>query len=209
MRPDCCHMARHHRAGLTLVELLLALAITGVIGLTVTGIVQATSYGTKTDAELRSFVVRHAVLSNRLTAAVRSSRLVLGHGDGYIILWLRDSRENDLPNLSELMLIEHHDETNRIYCYRGTIPDVLSAIEQETADLPYELTSNFESITSTLKSGDYFEGELWADNVTECEIKLDMVNPQLARLVSFRITTTLGEKSDVTVGAAALRTPLE
>ncbi|MDH3584767.1 MAG: hypothetical protein OER86_11180, partial [Phycisphaerae bacterium] len=68
------------RLGLTLIELLLGLAITALVGLGVTMILVSASYGTTTQKELRSLAVRHKTIAARFDAALRASRKVLAAG---------------------------------------------------------------------------------------------------------------------------------
>ncbi|MCP4247270.1 MAG: hypothetical protein GY778_09505, partial [bacterium] len=78
---------RTRRNGLTLVELLLAVMISALIGGGVVAMLVAVAYGTSSSRDLRAIVVKSATIDGRLGAAIRRSRQVLAVGTDYCILW--------------------------------------------------------------------------------------------------------------------------
>ena len=188
---------RVRQHGLTFVELLMALAITGLIGAAIAAMLSAVSYGTSSSHDLRSLVVRNKTLGTRITAAVRQAAQVLDAGDGYLVLWAGDFNASGAPDLLELQRIELDTATDELVSYT---PDPAAT------DVAYDLaTDDFDAITTALiDSGDLVD-QLWGTDVTAWTITLDAADPLNATLVSFQLTLSAGGPSDTSVNAVSLR----
>jgi len=184
-------------SGLTLVEMLMALAITGLIGAAIASMLSAVTYGTSSSRDIRSLVVKNKTLSTRITASIRESAQVLDAADGYVVLWTNDLNASGVPDLLELQRIELDTGTNELTSYT---PDP-SAI-----DVAYDLAiDDFDAITTALiGSGDLVD-ELWATGVAQWAVSVDTVDPLDATLVSFQLTLDAGGMSDTSVTAVSLR----
>lgn len=189
----------HHPAhrGLTLIELLLALSGTALIGSAIVSMLFAVSYGTKTDKQLRSLVTKQMTLRARIGAAVRESSMVLEEGDGYLFLWVYDTDESGQPNLDEIALLEFDPAEQTLTMYR--------APESPSSNPEYNAAGDIASQTAGVKGGSNFPAERWASGVTAFTITLDNADAQAARLVSYRLTLAAGDERDTAIGAASLR----
>ena len=185
-----------HRAGLSLIELLLALAATAVIGAAIASMLAATSYGTSSSRDMRALVARGKVINARIGAAIRGSRLILDEGDDFVILWTRDLDENDAPSLLEIRCIDRDAATDELSSYEAPTG---------TTDVPYNLTDDFKTITDALMGGPTFPAELWAKDVTAWTIDLNDADPQQATLVSYQLTLVTGDMSDTAINVVHLR----
>lgn len=183
--------------GLTLIELLLALAGMSLIGSAVASMLVAVSYGTKADKDLRSLITKQMALRGRISAAIRESAMVLEQGDGYVFLWTFDSDGSGTPNLDEIVLIEFNAIEETLSAYRA--PDT------PTSNPEYDLSGDFLAQTSGVKSGADFPATRWASGISDFAVVADNASVQSARLVSYRLTLRAGEESDEVIGAAALR----
>lgn len=192
------------RRGLTLVELLMALAITAMVGLAIASMLFAVSRGTASSQDMRGLVVKHKALDARLAAAIRSSRKVLATGSNCIVLWMADTRADGVPDLSELRRIEV-DNTGSLVSYSASFPANWSQAAIDAADTSYPLNSDFLTVTSGLKSNSLFPSTKWMTGVTAITFTLNNATAQSANLVSYRATVTSGSQSAVPVGAATLR----
>lgn len=186
--------------GLSLVELLVALVITALIGSAVAAMLLSASSGTSVQAETRGFLLTQASIATRLGSTIRSSKMVLACGADYLVLWTTELNPDGMPNLSELRRIERDAATGQVRCYRA--PDDLPA-EQDTA---YDLgTTDFEAVTRALRGTPNFLAELWSPDVTAWMVWLDKPQVQQARYVGYRLTVTRNGASETAVGGAALR----
>ncbi|MEM6504362.1 MAG: hypothetical protein AAF711_02740 [Planctomycetota bacterium] len=187
---------QYARRGLTLLELLLALAGTAVIGTAVTAMLTGVAYGTATDKDMRSLITRQMALRARLEAEIRESRMVLDSGGDYVILWSGDSDDDGLPSKTEIQVIEYDAVMDRVVRYT---PAPL------ITDVGYQLTDDFRTLTDAYKGDATFPGERWAEQITSLTISLDSIDPQSAKLVSFTFGMAGGEIPYTGIGAASIR----
>ena len=209
-RPRHPRNTRHQARAFTLVELLLALAITGMVSAGVATMLAAVSYGTSSQRDLRGVVVKGRVLNARLSAAVRSARALLESGTDYLVLWNGDVNTNgttDAPDLSEMRLIERDAGLDELRSYG--FPDSWTQAQIDAADVSFQLTGNpsgfFQTATATAKTNASFVPTKWGTGVTAISFALDDTNPETASLVSYRLTLSAGSLSETVVGAASAR----
>lgn len=175
----------------------MALAITGLIGAAIASMLSAVTYGTSSNRDIRSLVVKNKTLSTRITAAVRQSAQLLDAGSGYIVLWTEDLNDNGAPDLLELQRIERDVVTDELASYT---PD------PSVTDVEYDIaTADFDAITTARIASDDLIGELWATGVTAWAVTVDNADPLEATLVSFQLTLSAGGMSDTSVNAVSLR----
>ena len=182
---------------MTLIELLLALAGTAMVGVAIATMLVAVAYGTQSDKDLRTLVVKYKTVDGRVSASLRGSHMVLAQGSDYLVLWMFDTDGSAAPNLSEI---------RRIECANGVLtsykaPDNLDPLY----DVAYALADDFDAITAAIKGDATFPGEIWATDVTDWTIALNENDPQAATLVSYRLTFQAGILSDIAINAVALR----
>jgi hypothetical protein len=188
------------RPGLTLLEMLLALAGTALVAIAIAAMTSAVAYGTADRTDLRSLVVKQKTICSRITAAIRSSAKVLAATDDIIVLWLCDDDASGTPNLSEIQRIVRNGSSRQLRSYAAA-PSLTPA-----HNTSYNLTTtDFNAVTAALEGTTDFPGETWATGVDAWEIDLNRADPKLATLVSFRLTLRAGDLRDITVAAAALR----
>lgn len=197
-RPVAKFRARRAR-GLTLLELLLALSGTAVVGAAVAVMLHGVSYGTQTDKDLRGLITRQMALRARFEAEVRESLMVLDAGTDYLVLWSGDSDDSGTPSKAEIQVLEYDAVMDRMMRY---------APAEGIVDEAYVLTDDFRTITGGYKGDATFPGERWAEQLTSLDFAIDDADAQSARLVSFRAGMRGGDIPDTAIGAAALRNEL-
>ena len=157
--------ARRHRhpRGVMLVEILLALAITGLVAAGVASLLMATASGTKDRQELRQRNVRVDVLAHRLDGAIRSSCMLLARDSRTLVLWTGDKNKDGAVNVAELRRIEHDNSAKQIICYEA--PATLPAASNTAYDLTTTTAANFLTATAALRGTASFPGTVWGNNV--------------------------------------------
>jgi len=191
------HTRNPRRRGLTLVELLLALMITGMIGAAIAAMLAAVSYGTDSAKDIRSLVARNKALNARIAATIRSSTMVLESGSDYLVLWTNDSDEDGEPSLLEIRRLDFDSGSNEFSSY--VAPD-------GTTDVYYQVgVTNFGTTTAALMGTASFPKELWATQVVSWTKALDDADATQADLVSFQIELMAGDLTDTAIAAVSLR----
>jgi len=195
---------RRRSAGLTLVEMLLAMAGIGLVGSAIASMLVAVAYGTESSRDLRTLVVRHKIVESRLTSAIRSGRMILHHDANHLLIWTDDIDRNQEPGIAEIRLV-------RLDVANGTLAawqvDLVGKTDQQilaiNTSIPFD--SNFQSVIEDfLERDDVVEG-LWLDSVETVAYSMDRVNPQQGALVAYRVTLRTGDITNTVIGTAAMR----
>jgi len=180
-----------HVCAFTLVEVLLALTITGLVGLAVVTMLSAASYGATSRAGMRDLLVVSRTTSARLGVCIRTAVEVVSvdAGGEYIVLWVQDTNEDSTRQYDELQLIERNTVANELRSYATT--------SDATA-----FTTAAAFRTTALAS---FTAQTWATGITDIEFKQIAASGEQGPLVTWRLTAARDDVSDVASGAAAVR----
>ncbi|MEM6392557.1 MAG: type II secretion system protein [Planctomycetota bacterium] len=193
-RPGHRRIAR--RRGLTLVELLLAISGTVVIGAAIVAMLTSSAYATDEANDIRALVVRHKATSARLAANIRESKQVLAAGADYLVLWVADTDGDDAPSLLELRRIELDGVSDTL-----RIRDA----DPSATDVVYTLADNFALLTDALALGSDFPAIDLSEQVSALSFTLNDADPLAATLVTVRYSLTEGKLTDQGVVIARLR----
>jgi len=189
------HLAR---SGITLVEVLLALALTGLIAASVAAMLYTLSYGTTTRNDLRRQNTKSLVLRQRLDVAIRSAKAVLAADSNYVVLWTADLKRNQKPDLSELHRIEWNSSTQQLTSYAA--PANLADADNTT----YELTVDFAAVTKALKGTPSFPGDVYGTGIASAAFHC--VSPaQDAKWLSYSLALPGQEEALLVSSTVALR----
>ena len=111
--------ARHSlwQYGITLVELMIAMAITGMIGVTIASMLFAVSKGTASRTDMRNVIVQTKIINSRFGAAVRGAKMILDNDTDFLVLWTADKDGDGLPGLLELQRIEYDPQAEQLVSY--------------------------------------------------------------------------------------------
>lgn len=199
---------QHHRRrllrGSTLPEVVIALVITAMVGMSVAAILQAASYGTSSRREVRRLTVRRHQVEKRLNAAIRNAAAVLASNSTALVLWTGDANGDTHVNFSELCLIELPVSSSTLSMWRTTFPAGWNQTQRDAADTTYAVGADFAAAAQTAKSNAYFVQTPWTGGASSLQVSLQPVTPQAAMLVSWRLTLTDELLTEPMVGAAAL-----
>lgn len=123
------------RRGLTLLELLIALTITSLIGLAMATTLVASARSIQSASEARSALQRFHALRERIRNYTNPALAVLASDDEQgFALWLHDEAENNEVNLSELRVIWYESDSQRVTLERVEFPEEWTDEQVELAD---------------------------------------------------------------------------
>lgn len=198
------------RPAFTIVELLLALTIVGLVATSTSVMLVAVSYGTSSKRDFRAVVVKGKVVDSRLSSAIRNSRAILESGTDYLVLWTADDNPNgtaNSPDLAEIHLIERDSGTNGLSSYG--FPSTWNQTQIDAANVTYSLTGNpagfFKTATAAAKTTGSFTASAWATGVTAMQFSLNGTDPTDRALVSYQLTFSSGDLTESMLGAASVR----
>lgn len=181
---------------MTLIELLLALAGTAMIGAAIATMLAAVGYGTDSNHDLRELVAKRRIISARLNAQMRQARQVLAVGEDHAVLWMRDLDEDDQPSTLEIVRIHFDSNANAIG---------LAKAGDGAEDLECEFDGDFSSITSTLIDDGVFAMTQWSDGIADVVMSHHADNVQDAVTVTARLTLVAGPNRDTLLCTAGRR----
>lgn len=209
LSPICCAARRRH-AGLTLMELLLASAVTSLIALCIAMMVKGTSDGTKGQTDGRRHLVRMQAIEAALVSNVRPCWCILAAGNNYLVLWRGDGMNrytapNLAVNLTELMLLECDTNARQLKLYATVWPP---GYPQGSSDVQYAGNTNWYNAAQSAKSSGYFPAQVLANNVTGMNVTLGAATPTQSQVATVSITLDDGKVARTMVVTAALRTRL-
>lgn len=187
------------RRGMTLIELLLAIAGTGLVAAATAMMMHAVAAGTSSRGDMRQAVVRHKTVAGRVSTMVRSSYQVLAAQEDVLVLWLGDADGNKSPNLAEICRVERDAATSQLRCYRA------EAGLDPAANTAYPIESDFAAVTEQLRDTALYPHQLWATGVSQWEVSIDADDPREAALISSRLTFDFSGMRDTAIAAVALR----
>jgi prepilin-type N-terminal cleavage/methylation domain-containing protein len=149
------------RRGVTLIELLLAIAITAMIALGVASMMTAVSTVAETDREARSALLRSLAVREALRAYVEESLCVLQISDDElaIAVWLEDDLGPGLVNISELRVIRFDPATDAVVAERVVFPAGQHPVVRQSFDYivtdgmdPIAMIQTFSGMSLTAKT---------------------------------------------------------
>lgn len=138
--------------GFTLIEILLALAITAMVATVVAALLFSAANGTASRDAVQGNSSLVDVVCTRINSAVRPAGRILAQADGLLVFWTSDSDGNNKPNLSELRRLELDPATGNLVLYAA--PTTINPWD----DTSYDLAQDFASITAALRGTTNYPG---------------------------------------------------
>jgi prepilin-type N-terminal cleavage/methylation domain-containing protein len=196
------------RRGLTLIELVLALAITAMVAAAIGVMISAIESGESARRDNRDMVVRAYAASTRLSAYIASSMSVLKVGSLDAVVWVNDWREGGTVHATELRWIVFDTVTESIDVYFVDFPDEWNDVQQALQDNEYLPGTDWSVVLSSYNAAGYVSNITLVDGVSSIAITTD----QPVAVDSTSITFDIGfhlEATDETVNRALTITILK
>ena len=200
--------ARMHPA-FTLTELLVAVSITAVIGLSVAGLAVSLSH-----AQTRSDVMNDCIQSARtamlgMEATIRRARLLTGAEEERAVAWLGDANEDAAINLNELVLICHRSGPGTVEQWQVIFPDGMPPGRLAALNVARSLSEagdvdGIRTLMSQPLYRHYLSQRVLATNVVDFRLATDAAAP-FARLAALRLAVGPADQRLKLTNAVRLR----
>jgi type II secretory pathway pseudopilin PulG len=175
-----------NRRGLSLLEMLLAIGITSIIGAAIASMMAAASNSLSSKDDGRQSAIRLATTQVRLGAYIAPSRCILDKSNTHLTLWLEDSRENNTVHASEIRWLSF-DENKKILAVDFVdFPDDWSQSMIDSADVACTPSTNYEALLAGLRADDIIESVPLIDLVESCNFWTNNNDPLSATHVCVR-----------------------
>jgi len=185
------------RRGLTLLELMLALTVTVVIGAGLASLLTVIGQSTAFDRDARTGSLRAHAAQVRLQAYSETALCVLQANDrGEFALWFEDGTDPGAVNLRELRVFWVSDE-GVMTCERVVFPEEWTPAQKETFDVMVPLASDFFNTMQLMRGSGYTSSVSIVDGVENAEIDFDPATPVDAARLRYRFTQTYASGVEV------------
>lgn len=181
---------RTTRFGLTVMELMLALSITVIVGAALTAMLRAIWVGVETDRDTRSHLLHANAAQMRLSAYIAPSLCILHADRTSLTLWFNDARRGGTVNLTEIRWLRFNDATGTIVAYMVNFPDSWTETEKLLEDREYSPTTNWDSLLNRCQNNGWITSIALVDGLDSVEISRDHDDPQDSRHVTYRLVTS-------------------
>ena len=178
------------RRGLALVELLLGITITSIIGLAIATVLISVATGMTHSREARSALQRAFAAHSRLQAYFDPGLCILDEQPktGFAI-WLHDGRANGMVNLLELRVFHFNIAEQTIDVEWVAFPEEWDEASITAADVLVPTGSDYFQVIAAQRALGYTESVTLADEIGDVAMSYDTVSVTDAE--RFRVTLTL------------------
>ena len=176
---------RRHR-GLSLVELLIGVAISGIVAAGVAAMLGGVASGIAIGTDARTGMLATGVIQGRVVEAVTPARCVLASEPQRTALWRGETRPGGLVEPSEIAWLSIDSDQGHLIMEYVEFPEKWGQIEQARADQPLRPNGDpfplleearsaglitTEILADGILSGTFIEG---SDAIGEREVRIDL-----------------------------------
>ncbi|MBL8746155.1 MAG: hypothetical protein JNK58_07345 [Phycisphaerae bacterium] len=183
------------RRALTVLELLLATAITVIAGMALSAVLTTVARNITADTDSRSALTRAHAAYVRLRAYTEPALCLLQNDNqrGFA-LWLDDKKRSNTVNLREIRAVWTNNPDGTITVERVAFPDAWPKELQDDSDVALSSGADFLSEMLVQRKNGYTRSETLCDEVASAHLEHDTINPRDAAV--FRFTLTMNDRSD-------------
>lgn len=171
----------------TLMELMLAVAITSIIGLSIAGVSLALSRSYAHTQDFYSNLQTGRTSMSRMQDMLRKTKLVTSAGSDCLVVWTGDQEGTGFGqiNRQELVMWIYNSAASEIRQYSIVYPDALLSALNVVQPLSTVLAA--PSLTNLVNTDIYSQSTVIATDVRAFRVTLDQAAP-MARCVKLEIT---------------------
>ena len=165
------------RRGLTLIELMLALAITAMVAAAISGMLTAISTGEHLRRDNRMFIMRAHAAKTRLGAYLSRSRCVLDANGADAVLWLEDSRGSGTVHASEIRWLIFNTVDGTLDVHFVDMPDEWTNIAKDLQDNEYDSDADWSAVWNDYDGQGYISTLTLVDGLQSVSVSTDQPDP--------------------------------
>jgi hypothetical protein len=176
---------------MTLMELMLALSISVLVGGAIAGMMDALTSGVLTHRDMRESMVRASTAQVRLKSYIETSSCVLDTDGTQMVLWRSDRRVSGTVHATELRWIIFDADKGELQVDFVAFPDGWTDTVKSLADDEYELaTADWDAVRSAYDAAGHLETLTLADGLDDVSVILDDATATTARQVAYDMSIT-------------------
>jgi type II secretory pathway pseudopilin PulG len=191
------HSIKQHavrRRGVTLLELMLALSITAMVGLGVASMLTMISSSTQQTRDARSLLLRAHAGQTRLRSYLDTSLSLLQHDASKgLAVWLLDQRTLEQVNLSEMRVLWFDDVNGTLSVEWVNFPESWTELQIQTFDTVVADGSDYFVEMEAQRAGGMTESLVLIEGLTWHDMKFDAKNVKDAKRVMAQLEFEVAE----------------
>jgi|TARA_B110000196_G_scaffold42054_1_gene32324 type II secretory pathway pseudopilin PulG len=187
-----------NRRGLSLIEMIIAIGITAVIGAAIASMMAAATNSLTSKDDGRQSAIRLATTQVRLGAYIAPSRCIVDKSNTHVTLWLEDSNESKTIHATELRWIEFDNDNAFIVVKFVDFPEEWSQAMIDDYNIECISNTDYETLLSSFEAIDLVETIPLVDAINACKFWINATDPFGATRISvrFSLESTFGTTSD-------------
>ena len=191
--------------GLSLLELLLAMAITIMVAAAITAMLGAVTAGVGNRRDSRAVMVLAHAAQSRLSAYIAPSRCILGVYGEDLAIWLSDDRESGTVHASEVRWLRFDPSSRTITVEYVSFPANWSKTACDLEDEVYAANSDWLAVLADYRTNGWTASLVLIDSLTDAEITFDTPAAIDSRHIQYRLTFDTESGSGPISTAATIR----
>jgi len=198
-------MFRTNRA-FTIVEMVLAMAIASVVGLSVTAVAMTLSSAYLDGEQRHATVQTGRIALSRIESYINRAKLVTFADDGTILYWAGDADGDGKISLTELAEIKYTPDDRTIRLHRVVLDENMDAQVRAALNVPVPLNAAVGGSAGSdlVESNPRDVSRIEAQDVDAFEVNAYPACPR-TKLVTLRLVVGQGQSQGTFRGAASLR----
>lgn len=178
------------RRGMTLAELLIALAITTIVGAGVVAMTDAVARVLDEGRSEREQTIASAVAATRLTSIVAPCNCALGVTPDTTVLWRGDTRRDGHVQATELGWVRFEAATGELLFEWVEFPSSWSARDREDADQTCDRNENWSLVRTEYLHAGHLKNCVLLDGLASIELAIpdeEREEPLALRRLAWRL----------------------
>ncbi len=163
--------SRRYRRGFTLVELLLGLAISGLVAAGIAAMLGGVATGIAVGTDTRTGMLATGVIQGRVAESVTPAACVLSAEPHRAALWFGESRPGGMVEPSELGWLTIEPGPGVVKIERVAFPEHWNAIDRARVDRPIRANTNPFPVLDEFRARGLVRTEILADGVLAGEFR--------------------------------------
>lgn len=186
--------------GLTLLELLLAVSITSLVGLAMATVMTAAARGMTSAGDTRSALQRaHAAYSRLRIYTDTGLCLLQNDPERGFVMWLNDEKLNSKANLTELRVFWFTPQTGLLTAERVAFPQSWDDAKKDAANVKVNPAADLFAVMTDQRALGYTLTETVADGATAFLVESPTPDPADATRFRATLTTDAGQDGEAPV----------
>ncbi len=176
-----------NRRGLTLMELMLSLAITAIVGLGIAGMMGVVAIGVDGRRDTRAVTVLANAAASRLASYVGPSRCILAADGGNLTLWFNDSRESGTVHATELRWLKFDADAGTVSVHYVEFPEAWGQPARDLEDHEYSSGTDWETVLAEYEARRWTGSRILIDQLAAANVMLNDKTVLNSRFVSYEL----------------------